>query len=133
MITTKVRKLRVLYANVLVQKCAPLKQSFRTGTSTSHSPVNNKHPGRIPRYKKLEKPERRKFHGVVLYAHTRWNGLIKRVQSRDKDKNLEWIHIRIETIPALNIFGTYLDCNLAVAKADKIWGQIRKKFMKKCS
>ena len=50
-----------------------------------------------------------------------------------KDKNLEWIYIRIETIPALNIFGTYLDCNLAVAKADKIWGQIRKKIVKKCS
>ena len=63
-----------------------------------------------------------------MYVSQRWHGLIKRVHSKDEDKNLEWIHLRVETTPALNIFGSYLVCSPNVTRADEISGMIRNKI-----
>ena len=94
---TTVKKIKVHYANVRgfsAKKCSIEKiLNDREIDFAFFSEVNNKHPGRIPGCSKFEKPSTRKFHGVVLYASQRWNGLLKRVLSRDEDKNLEWIHL----------------------------------------
>ena len=68
----------------------------------------------------------RKCHGIIMYVNQRWKVSILRVP--DEDKDLEWIHLRVETTPALNIFGTYLDCSPNVGKADQVWRKIRNKI-----
>ena len=42
-----------------------------------------------------------------MYVQKDWESLVMRVP--DEDKTMEWIHLRVQTAPALNIVGTYLD------------------------
>ena len=63
-----------------------------------------------------------------MYVSQKWNRSILRVHSTDEDKDLEWIHLRVETTPALNIFGSYLVCSPNVTRADEISGMIRNKI-----
>ena len=78
-------------------------------------------PGRIPGYLKIEKHDDSKSHGIVLYVHKRWNGLVRRVNPRTEDTNIEWIHVRMDSTPVLNIFGVYFDRRPRVDEAKLFW------------
>ena len=65
---------------------------------------------------------------MVLYVHKRWNGLVRRVHPRTEDTNIEWIHVRMDSTPALNIFGVHFDGRPRVDEAKSFLGQVRNKL-----
>ena len=53
-----------------------------------------------------------------MYANTDCEGLVLRVP--DKDNSMEWVHLRVQTAPPLNILGTHLDNYPTNAEADEV-------------
>ena len=73
----------------------------------------------------MEKHDARKNHKMVMYIHKRWNGQARRVYPRTEDNNIEWIHVRMDSTPPLNVFGAYLDRGTKVDEAKSFWEEMR--------
>ena len=70
----------------------------------------------------------RKFRGTCIYLKTSLIEHTIKVPDNSEDDDLEMIHLRLNTLPALHIIGVYLDCKPTVAQANSVQTRLESKL-----
>ena len=59
--------------------------------------------------------------------HSKWAPLVTKVPDADKEMDMEMIHIRVNTLPTLQVIGVYLDTAPTVGHAALVQARLEEK------
>ena len=63
-----------------------------------------------------------------MYIKSTLVGSTTKVPDRSDEKDIEMIHLRINTLPALHVIGVYLDCKPSVEQANSVQARLEAKL-----
>ena len=69
------------------------------------SELNTVNPPHIQNF--CHKLEDKMFRGIAVYVANKWRKQVSGIPNNKHDENLELVHLRIGTVPTLNIVGVY--------------------------
>ena len=85
-------------------------------------------PPSIRGYTWYQARDDRPFRGSVIYVKSTLAGSTTKVPDKSDEEDLEMIHLRLNTLPALHIIGVYLDCAPTVEQANKVQARLEAKL-----
>ena len=85
-------------------------------------------PPNIRGYSWFQARDDRPFRGTIIYVSSKWAPLVTKIPDIDTEMDMEMIHLRVNTLPTLNIIGAYLDTAPTAAHAVLVQTRLEEKM-----
>ena len=85
-------------------------------------------PPNIRGYSWFQARDDRPFRGTIIYVSSKWAPLVTKIPDVDTEMDMEMIHLRVNTLPTLNIIGAYLDTAPTAAHAVLVQTRLEEKI-----
>ena len=85
-------------------------------------------PPPIRGYTYYQARDDRPFRGSVIYVKSTLSSVTTKVPDKSDEMDMEMIHLRLNTLPALHIIGVYLDCAPTVEHANNVQARLEAKL-----